>query len=118
MQGFFKVDFAITGAGEPGAPLPDRVIEGQPRNRTWEIEATADGSVTTGIWEVEPGAWRVVKDSWEVCTILHGVSELSEVGQPPIRLGAGDTFIMRPGFTCIWRVLETTRKFYVIRENV
>ncbi|MGL4311423.1 MAG: cupin domain-containing protein, partial [Paracoccaceae bacterium] len=30
-------------------------------------------------------------------------------------LGPGDSFILRPGFTGIWRVLDTTLKEYVIR---
>jgi uncharacterized protein len=32
-----------------------------------------------------------------------------------MKLRAGDTFILRPGFKGSWEVVETTRKAYVIR---
>jgi uncharacterized cupin superfamily protein len=33
----------------------------------------------------------------------------------PRRLSAGDCFVIEPGFTGIWEVVETTTKHYVIR---
>lgn len=39
---------------------------------------------------------------------------MTEDGQAPRRLAAGDTFIMRPGFTGTWRTIETVRKLWVI----
>ena len=38
-------------------------------------------------------------------TLLHG------------ELRMGDSFIMRPGHSYIWRVITPTKKIYVIREN-
>jgi len=31
-----------------------------------------------------------------------------------LEVGPGDAFVLRPGFSGIWRVLETLRKDYVI----
>jgi uncharacterized protein len=100
-------------APEEGAPDPARLLRGAPRFRTWNLE-DRDG-LFAGIWESTPGAWRVAYDEWEYCRILSGVSILTEDGHPPRTLRAGDACILRPGFTGIWEVVETTRKDYVIR---
>jgi uncharacterized cupin superfamily protein len=111
VSAFLAVDTA--GVPEEGRPDPARVISGDPRFRTWNAEER-DG-LYAGIWEASPGAWRVAYDEWEFCHILSGVSVLTEDGGPPRRLEAGDAFVIRPGFTGVWEVVETTRKEYVIR---
>ena len=98
---------------EHDAPAPDRVISGDPRFTTWNLEER-DG-LYCGIWEATPGKWRIQYDEWEYCRILSGVSILTEDGGDPQRFEAGDSFILRPGFTGTWEVGETTRKDYVIR---
>lgn len=98
---------------EEGRPDPSRVISGDPRFTTWNAEER-DG-LYAGVWEATPGAWRVVYDEWEFCHILAGVSVLTEDGGAARRLTAGDAFVIRPGFTGVWEVIETTRKEYVIR---
>lgn len=110
------VDFELTDV-EPGegAPLPERVLSGDPRSRTWNLEETADGKLFAGIWESSPGKWRVEYDEWEFCHILAGHSVLTEEGGEARTLKAGDSFVIRPGFKGTWEVIETTRKEYVIR---
>ncbi|MGR3273263.1 cupin domain-containing protein [Thalassococcus profundi] len=98
---------------EHDAPAPGRVISGDPRFTTWNLEER-DG-LYCGIWEATPGKWRIRYDEWEYCRILSGVSILTEDGGAPQRYEAGDSFIIRPGFTGTWEVVETTRKDYVIR---
>ena len=100
-------------APEEGRPDPARVTKGDPRFRTWNLEER-DG-LYAGIWEATPGAWRVVYDEWEFCHILEGLSVLTEDGGVARTLRPGDAFVIRPGFTGIWEVVETTRKEYVIR---
>lgn len=102
-----------TGPSETDRPAPDRLIDGDPVFTTWNLEET-DG-LYCGIWRSTPGTWRVQYDEWEYCRILSGLSILSEDGQPPVTLRAGDSFILRPGFTGTWQVVETTTKDYVIR---
>ncbi len=101
-------------AAEHGAPAPDRIIEGSPRFTTWNLEALP-GGLYAGIWESTPGRWRVRYDEWEYCRILAGVSVITEDGGSPLRLSAGDSFVIRPGFSGEWEVVETTRKEYVIK---
>jgi uncharacterized protein len=94
-------------------PAPDRLLSGDPVFTTWNVE-DRDG-LHCGIWQSTPGAWRVVYDEWEYCHILQGLSVITPDGGPPQTLRAGDRFVLRPGFTGIWEVIETTVKDYVIR---
>ncbi|MGO4908796.1 cupin domain-containing protein [Pseudorhodobacter sp. W20_MBD10_FR17] len=118
MDALYYYDVSALGEPEVGSPLAERIIDGAPTNKTWEIEGTPDGTVSTGIWEVQVGSWHVVKETWEVCTIIEGESELIEEGKAPRRITLGDSFIMRPGHTYVWNVITPTKKIYVIRENV
>lgn len=99
---------------EPGAPGADRLISGDPKFRTWNVEER-EGGLYAGIWEATPGKWRVQYDEWEFCHILSGVSVLTEDGGEARTLKGGDSFVLRPGFKGSWEVLETTRKEYVIK---
>lgn len=110
-----QLAFDITGVEpEAGAPAEDRLIAGDPRFRTWNLEE-ADGGVYAGIWEATPGKWRIVYDEWEYFNVLSGHSIVTEDGGEPVHLRAGDRMILRPGFKGTWEVIETTRKDYVIR---
>jgi len=98
---------------EEGRPDPSRVLKGDPRFRSWNVEER-DG-LYAGIWEATPGAWRVMYDEWEFCHIVSGVSVITEDGGAARTVRAGDAFVLRPGFAGVWEVVETTRKEYVIR---
>jgi uncharacterized protein len=98
---------------EVSRPDAVKVLGGDPVHTTWNLESR-DG-LYCGIWQSTPGKWRISYDEWEYCTILNGVSVLTEDGKEPVTVQKGDSFILRPGFKGTWEVLETTRKNYVIR---
>jgi len=100
-------------APETERPDPGKVVKGDPVHTTWNIEER-DG-LYCGIWQSTPGAWRVSYEEWEYIRILAGHSILTPDGGAPVHLRAGDSYIIRPGFTGVWEVVETTRKDYVIR---
>jgi uncharacterized cupin superfamily protein len=110
---FVSIDIS---AAEPehGAPAPDRLISGDPRFTTWNVEE-AEGRLYAGVWESTPGKWRIEYDEWEFCHILFGVSVITEEDGAARIVKAGDSFVLRPGFNGTWEVLEPTRKEYVIR---
>jgi hypothetical protein len=109
----FKLD--NPGAGRESAPLPERLIAGNPRFTNWDVEKSPDGKVRTGIWQTTPGQYRSIKGGvFEVCYILSGVSELIEDGKPAVRVKAGDAFVMNPDFVGVWRCVETTRKIWIV----
>lgn len=101
-------------AVEHGAPPPERVISGDPKFRTWNVEEQA-GGLYAGLWESTPGKWRIEYDEWEFCHILSGISVIAEEGGEARTVRTGDSFVIRPGFKGTWEVLVTTRKEYVIR---
>lgn len=94
-------------------PDPARVTRGDPVHTTWNLE-DRDG-LYCGLWQSTPGAWQVSYAEWEYVRILEGISVLTENGQAPVTLRAGDSFVIRPGFKGVWDVIETTLKDYVIR---
>ncbi|MFB9985456.1 cupin domain-containing protein [Mesorhizobium kowhaii] len=112
MTAFLSVDTKNVEP-ESGAPAPDRLISGDPKFRTWNVEER--DSLYAGIWESTPGKWRIAYDEWEFCHILSGVSVVTEEGGVARTVKAGDSFVLRPGFKGSWEVLETTRKEYVIK---
>ncbi len=103
-----------TVAPEESAPAPDRIVSGDPKFRTWNVEERPDG-LYAGIWEATPGHWRIHYDEWEFCHILSGVSVIAEDGGEARTVRAGDSFVLQPGFSGSWEVIETTRKEYVIK---
>lgn len=112
MRLFLPLDTAGVEA-ETGAPPADRVLAGDPRFTTWNLEER-DG-LFAGVWEATPGKWRIAYDEWEFCRILSGVSVIMEDGGEPVRVEEGSSFVLRPGFKGTWEVLETTRKEYVVK---
>ncbi len=113
MQTFTTFDLSVIEP-EEGTPAPDRIVEGSPKFRTWNVEE-ADGGIYAGVWEATPGKWRIVYEEWEYFHILSGHSIVTEEGGEPAHLRAGARMILRPGFKGTWEVVETTRKDYVIR---
>lgn len=104
---------AATGTPEISRPDPARLIAGDPVHRTWLTEER-DG-LWCGVWQSTPGTWRVSYDEWEYFRLTEGVSILTPDGGEPIRLMAGDGWVIRPGFVGTWEVVETTTKEFVIR---
>jgi hypothetical protein len=93
---------------------PDRLISGDPAFKTWAQDEARDDQVHTGIWEATPGLTRSIKgETFEFCYILDGVVEITPDGGEPVSYKAGDSFVMKPGFTGQWRTIKTVRKIYV-----
>lgn len=93
-------------------PEPERLIEGDPVHTTWSVEE--DRGLYCGIWQSTPGAWRCTYEEWEYIYVHEGRAVITGDDGERLEIGPGDSFIMRPGFTGEWRVLETIRKDYVI----
>ena len=55
---FFKPD--DLGPGRESAPLPERVLAGDPRLTNWDVEQSLDGKVSTGVWEITPETTRKI----------------------------------------------------------
>ncbi|WP_323007204.1 cupin domain-containing protein [Pseudorhodobacter sp.] len=100
-------------APETERPDADRLLAGDPVHTTWNLEDSA--GLYCGIWKSTPGKWKVSYTEWEYIRILEGVSVLTDAQGNATTLRSGDSWIIRPGFSGTWEVLETTIKDYVIR---
>ena len=97
-------------------PAGDRILGGDPVQRVWNLYGSADGRFQAGIWECEPGRWRVVFTESEFCHLLAGVIAVTGDDGSERIYRAGDAFVSPAGFTGIWDVRELARKYYAIHE--
>lgn len=109
---------AIAGGGprEEKAVEADRLVEGSPRTVS-TLDHARDDKIFAGEWSATAGAWRVKYEEWEFCHVLEGACELVPDGGEAVRYGAGDSFIIEPGFSGVWRVIEPMKKRYVVRYD-
>ncbi len=69
---------------------------------------------TTGpAWKVSGETRSIKGETFEFCHILSGVIEVTPDGGEKVTYRAGDSFVMKPGFTGVWKTIETVRKIYV-----
>ena len=103
---------------EPERTLPpaDRIISGTPHQTLRNLFSSPDGHFHSGIWESEPGHWRVVFSESEFCHLLEGVIVVRGDDGSERTFRAGDGFVSPAGFTGTWEVLERARKYYAIYE--
>ena len=95
----------------------DKCVNGQPLQKTWHHFTSDDEKFFAGLWEAEPGCWKINYTENEFRQILHGKSILRDTDGNEHPLFAGDNFTIPAGFTGEWEVIETTKKLYVIYEN-
>lgn len=88
-------------------------IEGDPHTVILNAYTSDDGSKIMGTWICTPGKWRVEYVKWEYCHFQEGYCIITPDGMEPIHLKAGDIFVVEPGMTGTWEVVETVRKYFV-----
>ena len=120
MTKIVPLDVAPSFDPRENTALPERLVEGNPFFKTWELD-TAEASasnwekIRSGIWEATPGTTVSIKgETFEFCHILSGVVEISEEGGETFKFTAGDSFVMKPGFVGQWKTIETVRKIFII----
>lgn len=98
-------------------PAPEKIMSGHPRQRVWSQYTDASQKFSVGLWECEPGAWRIRYTEEEYCRVVMGRSLLTSADGVVREVVAGDEFVIPRGFEGVWEVLERTRKVYVIYEG-
>jgi uncharacterized cupin superfamily protein len=98
-------------------PAPEKIISGLPLQRIWSQYTNSTEKFSVGVWECEPGAWRVHYTEEEYCRILTGRSLLTNADGVVREVVAGDEFVIPRGFVGTWEVVARTRKAYVIFEE-
>jgi uncharacterized cupin superfamily protein len=95
---------------------PEKRVTGDPEQRLWSQYTDASGQFFAGVWESDPGAWRIRYTEEEYCRILAGRSRLIADDGTVTEVTTGDEFVIPRGFEGVWEVLERTRKTYIIFE--
>lgn len=76
---------------------------------------TADGSITSGVWECAPILVEIDAYSVnELMTVLSGRLNLTDAHGKKDTFAAGDTFLIPKGAKVTLEITETLRKFYMI----
>ncbi len=111
------VKFNIQGAEAKEYYLaPEKLLVGNPKQTLWETYTDPSAQFFTGVWQSEPGKWRIHYTEEEFCQILEGVSVLTDAHGVEVTVSAGENCVIPRGFEGTWEVRETTRKIYVIFE--
>lgn len=111
------VSFAAAApAPETSRPAAERIVSGDPRQTTWNHYSDPTGQFHAGIWQGEPGAWRVQYDPHEeeLCTLLEGRVRLTDAEGAVQEFGPGASFVVPGGFAGVWENLTRVRKVYAI----
>lgn len=106
--------FSAEPAFEESAPAPDRVRSGTPCFQTDVAYQSPDQRLLAGVWRASPGAWAIRYDETEYCHILSGKGRLIDVDGVARDFGAGDSFVISPGFRGVWEVFELMEKQFFI----
>lgn len=95
----------------------EKLVAGNPRQTLWQHYTDPSKKFFSGIWQSEPGAWKIAYTEEEYCQILEGISVLTDANGHAVTVRSGDSFVIPRGFTGTWEVLQTTRKIYVMYES-
>lgn len=105
-------------AGQPQHYLvaPEKLVSGNPRQTVWVEYQDPTSQFCVGIWASEVGEWRIRYTEQEYCRILEGRSVITDLDGVAVTVVAGSEFTLPAGFAGTWRVVEPTRKRFVIYE--
>jgi uncharacterized protein len=107
--------FKITECRPVAAPFAAAdVVSGDPRARSVQMIAAADGKFDCGTWECTPGRFRIKYRSDELVHILEGEVTV-HVGDTALALAAGDVAYFPAGTEAEWDVTRDVRKLWVYR---
>lgn len=96
------------------APKPTSV-EGNQMEASRVLFRSDDGTLEIGIWECTPGRSTADRShSSETCHFISGRVEMRRADGEVRHLGPGDLLVLPQGWKGEWRLLERTRKLYVL----
>lgn len=108
-----SVDLGPVAALDDPVPEERRVAGAPMRGARSTYDSDKDGFYA-GVWESEPGAWRVSYDEDELCVILAGRMRLIADDGTVAEYRAGEAFVVPRGFRGTWETIEHVRKIYAI----
>ena len=94
-----------------------KLLSGNPQQTLWIEYESPDGEFCAGMWASDVGEWKVNYTEQEYCCILEGRNVLTDAEGNSQEFSAGMEFVIPRGFLGTWRVLEPTKKRFVIHEK-
>ena len=115
MSSIVKFDKPST-APDIDFPREERREIGAPERRTWVLYESGPAGLAAGIWECEPGRWRIQMDptEHEYMVVLAGRCRLHATDGGFTEAGPGEAVVIPAGFAGSFEVLQPLRKHFVI----
>lgn len=113
-------DFRAAVPPSHDEPRPDRLLSAHsPRRTTHEHYLSGDGAFSCGIWECEPGEWRIhfADDKHEFFCVISGLVRLHDEDGSVVCVAAGQAAVIPAGFSGRFEVVEAVRKYFVVYEE-
>jgi uncharacterized cupin superfamily protein len=100
-------------------PAPGRKISGDPLRSTWNLFDSPAGDMAAGIWQSEPGSWKISfgPGEDEFFHVTEGHCRVIDEDGNATDVIAGDALLIPAGFQGVFEVLETVKKYYVIVDR-
>ena len=100
-------------------PREARREVGVPERHTWTLYEPAGEGVSAGIWDCEPGRWRIVfgPNEHEYFVVLSGRVRVHDQDGSFTEAGPGEALLIPPNFEGSFEVLEKVRKHFVIVDR-
>jgi uncharacterized protein len=114
-----RFDALPATAPEIDHPRPERRELGNPERRTWVLYGNEDEGLAAGIWECEPGRWRIEfgPREHEYFIVQEGLCRVHDAAGHAESFGPGQAVFLPPGFKGSFEVIERLRKHFVIVER-
>jgi uncharacterized cupin superfamily protein len=94
----------------PDPILPRDILDGAPVARSVRITQSADGLVSTHLWDCTAGRFRWHFGVDEIIHVLEGGVEIEDEHGRVLSLGAGDIAHFPLGASTVWHVPDYVRK--------
>lgn len=95
----------------------EKLISGNPKQSLWVEYQDKSAQFFAGIWASEIGEWRVSYTEEEYCCILEGESVITSAEGEVFTVKEKDEFVIPAGFSGTWRVVEPTKKRFIVYEK-
>ena len=112
MPSITKLDEAMIDKPETGDLDGWVVVEGAPTMKTWALHKNNDGTMLSGIWEATPGTYHATYTAYEFVHMLKGKIVITPDGGEPVKVQAGDAFVVESDFKGTWKIEEAVRKHF------
>ena len=100
---------------EPASIQPGKVIAGSPVARSIRMSVSADGDLSSFVWDCTAGQFQCDFTVDEIVHILDGEVSIAGADGQTVILRTGDTAYFPHGTSTIWDVPNYVRKFAMTR---